>query len=115
MGHGHQGAVAHEGGGGDDHLVPRLQQGASDEIYAELTYGGRHVSMANLPDMAERVVVVNGFSKAYSMTGWRLGGGGDDHLVPRLQQGAEGEVQPLAAPHGHQDLAHRGPGGKVRV
>ena len=45
----------------------------SDEIYAELTYGGRHVSMANLPDMAERVVVVNGFSKAYSMTGWRLG------------------------------------------
>ena len=45
----------------------------SDEIYAELTYGGRHVSMANLPDMVERTVVVNGFSKAYSMTGWRLG------------------------------------------
>ena len=45
----------------------------SDEIYAELTYGARHVSMANLPDMAERTVVVNGFSKAYSMTGWRLG------------------------------------------
>ena len=45
----------------------------SDEIYAELTYGGRHVSMANLPDMYERTVVVSGFSKAYSMTGWRLG------------------------------------------
>ena len=45
----------------------------SDEIYAELTYGARHVSMASLPDMAERTVVVNGFSKAYSMTGWRLG------------------------------------------
>ena len=45
----------------------------SDEIYAELTYGGRHVSMANIPDMYERTVVVNGFSKAYSMTGWRLG------------------------------------------
>ncbi len=46
----------------------------SDEIYAELTYGGtRHVSMANLPDMVERTIVVNGFSKAYSMTGWRLG------------------------------------------
>lgn len=46
----------------------------SDEIYAELTYGGqRHVSMANLPDMYERTVVVNGFSKAYSMTGWRMG------------------------------------------
>lgn len=46
----------------------------SDEIYAELTYGGqRHVSMANLPDMYERAIVINGFSKAYSMTGWRMG------------------------------------------
>ena len=45
----------------------------SDEIYAELTYSRRHVSMANLPDMYERTIVVNGFSKAYSMTGWRLG------------------------------------------
>lgn len=45
----------------------------SDEIYAELTYGHCHVSMANLPDMVERTIVVNGFSKAYSMTGWRLG------------------------------------------
>ncbi|MGN0985586.1 MAG: aminotransferase class I/II-fold pyridoxal phosphate-dependent enzyme [Candidatus Enterenecus sp.] len=45
----------------------------SDEIYAELTYGGHHVSMANIPDMYERTIVVNGFSKAYSMTGWRLG------------------------------------------
>ncbi len=45
----------------------------SDEIYAELTYGGHHVSMANLPDMTERTILINGFSKAYSMTGWRLG------------------------------------------
>ena len=46
----------------------------SDEIYAELSYGEhRHVSMANLPDMYDRTIVVNGFSKAYSMTGWRLG------------------------------------------
>ena len=45
----------------------------TDEIYAELTYGQRHVSMAAIPDMYERTVVVNGFSKAYSMTGWRLG------------------------------------------
>lgn len=45
----------------------------SDEIYGELTYGQPHVSMANLPDMYERTVVINGFSKAYSMTGWRLG------------------------------------------
>ncbi len=45
----------------------------SDEIYAELTYGQKHVSIANIPDMAERTVVVNGFSKAWSMTGWRMG------------------------------------------
>lgn len=46
----------------------------SDEIYAELTYGGaRHVSFAELPGMQERTVLVNGFSKAYAMTGWRLG------------------------------------------
>ena len=45
----------------------------SDEIYAELTYGRHHVSPANLPDLYERTIVVNGFSKAYSMTGWRLG------------------------------------------
>ena len=46
----------------------------SDEIYAELTYGlQNHVSIATLPGMAERTVVVNGFSKTYAMTGWRLG------------------------------------------
>lgn len=45
----------------------------SDEIYAELTYGSRHVSIASLPGMRERTVVVNGFSKAFAMTGWRLG------------------------------------------
>ncbi len=45
----------------------------SDEIYAELTYGQRHVSMANLTDMYERTVVVNGFSKSHAMTGWRMG------------------------------------------
>ena len=45
----------------------------SDEIYAELTYGRHHVSMANIPDMYDRTIVVNGFSKAYSMTGWRMG------------------------------------------
>ena len=45
----------------------------SDEIYAELTYGDRHVSFATIPDMWERTITVNGFSKAYAMTGWRLG------------------------------------------
>ena len=46
----------------------------SDEIYAELTYNGKqHVSIAELEGMKERTVVVSGFSKSYSMTGWRLG------------------------------------------
>ncbi|MCR5675342.1 MAG: aminotransferase class I/II-fold pyridoxal phosphate-dependent enzyme [Lachnospiraceae bacterium] len=45
----------------------------SDEIYSELTYNGRHVSIASLPGMQERTIVINGFSKAYAMTGWRLG------------------------------------------
>lgn len=45
----------------------------SDEIYAELTYGREHVSIASLPGMRERTVLINGFSKAYAMTGWRLG------------------------------------------
>lgn len=46
----------------------------SDEIYGELTYSGKeHVSLASLPDMRERTVIVSGFSKAFAMTGWRLG------------------------------------------
>ena len=45
----------------------------SDEIYAELTYGHRHVSPANLTDLYDRTVVVNGFSKSHAMTGWRMG------------------------------------------
>lgn len=46
----------------------------SDEIYAELTFGGKHhVSIASLPGMKDRTIVINGFSKAYAMTGWRLG------------------------------------------
>ena len=45
----------------------------SDEIYGELTYKGKHVSIAGLPGMKERTILINGFSKAYAMTGWRLG------------------------------------------
>ena len=45
----------------------------SDEIYAELTYGKKHCSIASLPDMRERTVIVSGFSKTYAMTGWRMG------------------------------------------
>lgn len=45
----------------------------SDEIYSELTYGRQHVSIAEFPGMAERTILINGFSKSYAMTGWRLG------------------------------------------
>ena len=45
----------------------------SDEIYSELTYKGKHVSIVTLPGLKERTILINGFSKAYAMTGWRLG------------------------------------------
>ena len=45
----------------------------SDEIYCELTYGGNHVSIASIDGMKERTVLIGGFSKSYSMTGWRMG------------------------------------------
>ncbi|WP_042198395.1 aminotransferase class I/II-fold pyridoxal phosphate-dependent enzyme [Paenibacillus camerounensis] len=45
----------------------------SDEIYAELTYDSRHVSIASLPGMQERTILISGFSKAFAMTGWRVG------------------------------------------
>ncbi|HWR42400.1 aminotransferase class I/II-fold pyridoxal phosphate-dependent enzyme [Sporomusa sp.] len=45
----------------------------SDEIYADLTYHGTHTCFASLPDMRDRTILLNGFSKAYAMTGWRIG------------------------------------------
>ena len=45
----------------------------SDEIYAELTYGQKHFSIASIPEMQNNVVLINGFSKAFAMTGWRVG------------------------------------------
>lgn len=45
----------------------------SDEIYSELTYSGKHISIATYPGMKDKTIVINGFSKAYAMTGWRLG------------------------------------------
>ncbi|WP_026884119.1 pyridoxal phosphate-dependent aminotransferase [Clostridium akagii] len=45
----------------------------SDEIYSELTYGNKHVSIASFPEVRDKTLVINGFSKAYAMTGWRLG------------------------------------------
>ena len=57
----------------------------SDEIYAELTYKGDHVTIASVPGMRERTIVINGFSKAYAMTGWRLGyAAGPDRIIAQM-------------------------------
>ena len=57
----------------------------SDEIYAELTYGQKHVSIAEIEGMRERTVIVSGFSKAYAMTGWRLGYAiGDKRIISMM-------------------------------
>ena len=59
----------------------------SDEIYSELTYGGNHVSIASLDGMKNRTIIVNGFSKAYSMTGWRLGYVmGPQHIIDQIKK-----------------------------
>lgn len=57
----------------------------SDEIYAELTYDSQHVSIASLPGMLERTIVISGFSKAFAMTGWRVGYAcGDQELIAAM-------------------------------
>lgn len=57
----------------------------SDEIYAELTYDSQHVSVASLPGMMERTIVISGFSKAFAMTGWRVGYAcGDQELIAAM-------------------------------
>lgn len=57
----------------------------SDEIYSELSYKGDHVSIASLPGMQERTILINGFSKAYAMTGWRLGYAcGPDEIMEQM-------------------------------
>ena len=53
----------------------------SDEIYSELTYNGIHASIAQIDGMKERTIVINGFSKAYAMTGWRLGYAAGPHII----------------------------------
>ncbi|MGE5422968.1 MAG: aminotransferase class I/II-fold pyridoxal phosphate-dependent enzyme [Ignavibacteriales bacterium] len=59
----------------------------SDEIYGELTYDGNHVSIATLPGMYERTIVLNGFSKAYAMTGWRIGYAcGDPEIIGAMNK-----------------------------
>ncbi len=56
-----------------DYLKDREIMIISDELYAELTYAGEHISIANFEEMKDRTIVVNGLSKAYAMTGWRIG------------------------------------------
>jgi len=59
----------------------------SDEIYSELCYGDKHVSIASFPEMREKTLVINGFSKSYAMTGWRLGYiCGDPVLIDALKK-----------------------------
>lgn len=57
----------------------------SDEIYGELTYEGRHVTIASFPGLKERTILINGFSKSYAMTGWRLGyGAGPKEIIEQM-------------------------------
>lgn len=57
----------------------------SDEIYSELTYGEKHTSIAEFPGMKERTIVINGFSKSYAMTGWRLGyAAGPENILKQM-------------------------------
>lgn len=56
-----------------DFIIEKDLYVISDEIYSELTYSGDHVSIATFPGMQERTIMINGFSKSYAMTGWRLG------------------------------------------
>ncbi len=70
-------------------LVPIIKESnlmvISDEIYGELTYGKKHISIASFPGMAERTVLISGFSKTYAMTGWRLGYAcGHPHIIKAM-------------------------------
>lgn len=59
----------------------------SDELYAELTYSGKHVSIANFEEMKDRTIVVNGLSKAYAMTGWRIGYAcGNRYIIEQMKK-----------------------------
>lgn len=57
----------------------------SDEIYSELSYDKKHISIASLPGMKERTILINGFSKSYAMTGWRLGyAAGPEEIITQM-------------------------------
>ena len=93
----------------------------SDEIYAELTYDCEHISIASLPGMKERTILINGFSKAFAMTGWRLGYACAPHEIlyemnkihqygimcaSRQAQVAGIEALKLGRLNGYQDVMH---------
>ena len=87
----------------------------ADEIYADLTYGGSHVSAASFPALKDRVVLVSGFSKAFAMTGWRIGyvAGRDlagDSEDPSVHRDLRAVVQPACRARG----AARGQGRRFR-
>ncbi len=70
-------------------LVPVIEKHdlfvISDEIYSELTYSGEHASIASFPGMKERTIVINGFSKGFAMTGWRLGyAAGPENIIREM-------------------------------
>ena len=67
----------------------------ADEIYGEILYEGEHVSIATMPGMSERTIILDGFSKTYAMTGWRLGLRRDAAGVRHSHQQADGEQQLL--------------------
>ena len=71
----------------------------SDEIYAELTYERKHTSITNIPGMKERTILINGFSKAFAMTGWRLGYAAG-HVDPIGAMVKFISIQPFALHHG---------------
>ena len=64
----------------------------SDEIYEKIIYNGRHFSMASIPEVKEQVVTVNGVSKAYSMTGWRIGYSGANEKITKLARKFQSQV-----------------------
>ena len=76
----------------------------SDEIYAELTYGQRHVSMANLEEMYDRTIVVNGFSKSHAMTGWRMGYVCAPSLFQLVAAECTGQTADIEIYHKNRDL-----------
>ncbi|NLM11454.1 MAG: aminotransferase class I/II-fold pyridoxal phosphate-dependent enzyme [Clostridiaceae bacterium] len=70
-----------------DFLKDREIMIISDELYAELTYSGKHVSIANFEKMKDRTIVVNGLSKAYAMTGWRIGYAcGNRYIIEQMKK-----------------------------